>query len=182
MTSWRRYHDDPARIASRPPVDRRLVSRTRWVEAITSDAGPADPLARLVLLAMAAVMPRGAPGQTGARMTHVELVGRTRLSERTVRDRIAWCAHHGWIRIDGPHTRRVYVATTPSDVRRHMPDRTLPMRHHLPDRGHAMRHDMPDTSADILPLRRRRRCASCGQPMPRSTPAHHTVCPTCWDV
>lgn len=116
-----------------------------WVEAITSGDGPADPLSRLVLLAMAAAMRRGAPGQTGTRMTHVEIAQRTRLSERTVRGRIAWAAHHGWVRIDGPRTRRVYLATVPHDVRRDMPARTPLVRQDMPDGGHAMRHDMPDT-------------------------------------
>lgn len=116
-----------ARHAARREVDdiiaglqgRATVSKTRWVAMITSSQGPADPLMRLVLLAIAA----GLRGPEAIALRISDIAAMTASSERTVRARLRQADRQGWVRVSGSRTRRAYAPAVPAYLRRVVPDR-----------------------------------------------------------
>lgn len=118
---WAAYHQ-ARREAQNIIADiqgRVSVSKTRWVAAITSSHGPADPTMRLVLLAIASTL----RGRDAVALRVGDIVAMSALSERTVRSRLQLAARLGWVGVIGSRTRRAYAPTLPAYMRHVSPDR-----------------------------------------------------------
>lgn len=108
-------------------VDGQAVDRHRWRDAILSELGPANPIARVVLLAVAQHMK--ADG-TGAWPSQQTLAARAGVGERSARRHLDIAARLGWI--ERERVRRAggrnwyfteYCAVVPPAVYDSLPER-----------------------------------------------------------
>jgi len=98
-----------------------------WRNAVMSERGPSNPLARLVLMAISLHMKSDG---TGAWPAQKLLAERTGMGERSVRRHLDALDRDGWIgrirvRRDGGHAwyRTEYEALVPDNVYEHLPER-----------------------------------------------------------
>lgn len=162
------------------------VDRMRWREAIMSELGPPNPLARIVLMAVS--MPMHNDG-TGAWEAQTKIADRAAVGLRTVKRHLEIAERHGWIerktvKVAGRQWRRTeYSACVPDDVYFNLPEkpweedptwrRSQPSQHSGKNSGKSPApHKGPSpTTAELEAIEAARRGATAAPCKPDVVPA-----------